>query len=128
MTPSFLTHTYSENSQSIKNFVILTVKYYIWRSKFQNIALTLNSYQDFLKNKLDDHKNACFYQGKEIDFEPWIVIYTCLEEICIGTRMAPLPDPQAQAQTPPSSPGSPTGHPIQPTGTGPTVVSFTAPF
>ena len=103
---------HSENSQSIKNFIILTVKYYIWRSKFQNIALTLNGYQDFLKNKLDDHKNACFYQGKEIYFEPWIVIYNCLERICIGTRMAPLPDtadPQAQAQITPSPPGSPTG-------------------
>ena len=122
---------HSENSQSIKNFVILTVKYYIWRSKFQNTALTLNGYQDFLKNKLDDHKNACFYQGKDIYFEPWIVIYTCLERICIGISLAPLPDtadPQAQAQPPPCPPGSPTDPLTRPTGQDPTADNSMTPI
>ena len=114
---------HTENSLSIKNYIILTVKYYIWRTKFQNTALSLKMYQDFLKDKLDDLKNACFFEGREIYFEPWLVIYTCLERICIGTRVAPPPpptDPQSRTLTPPSPPGSPTGHPtVHPIGPGP---------
>ena len=51
---------HTESSRSVRNYVILTVKYYIWRSKFQNIALSLKDYQIFLKMKLEDLKNACF--------------------------------------------------------------------
>ena len=31
------------------------------------------------------------YKGKEIEFEPWLVIYNYLERQCIGTHEAPQP-------------------------------------
>ena len=40
------------------------------------------------------------YKGKEIEFEPWLVIYNYLERQCIGTNAAPPPhlvDPTALA-------------------------------
>ena len=83
---------HTESSRSVRNYVILTVKYYIWRSKFQNIALSLKDYQIFLKMKLEDLKNACFYKEREDLFESWLVIFACVERICTGTnREAPLP-------------------------------------
>ena len=102
-----------ENSQSVKNFIIITVKHYIWKTKFQSTALSLNEYQNFLKIKLDDIKNAYIYQGKGINFDNWSVIYNYLERQCIVTNEAPLPTTttptQALAITPP--PGSPIGPP-----------------
>ena len=80
----------NENSLSVRNFIILTVKYYIWKEKFQNKTLSLNNYQHYLKNKLEDHKNACFLIGEEKKFEPWLVIFNCLEQICTDTNGAPL--------------------------------------
>ena len=63
---------HNESSLSVGNFVILTVKYYIWRTKFQNRALSLIDYQQYLENKLEDHKNACFLVGEENKFEPYM--------------------------------------------------------
>ena len=40
------------------------------------------------------------YKGKDIEFEPWLVIYNYLETQCIGTNAAPPPhlvDPAALA-------------------------------
>ena len=35
-----------------KNYIILTVKYFIWKTKFLNISLELEEYKHYLKNKL----------------------------------------------------------------------------
>ena len=72
----------NECSLSIRNFVILTVKYYIWKTKFQNRPLSLYDYQHYLKSKLEDQKNAYVFEGEEFKFDPWLVIFNCLEQIC----------------------------------------------
>ena len=109
-----------EDSLSVRNFIILTVKYYIWKTKFQNKALSLNDYQHYLKNKLEDHKNACFLVGKEKKFEQWLAIFNCLEQICIDANGAPLLPPADQQLAPyPPDLGTPTDHPLtQPTDQG----------
>ena len=111
----------NESSLSIKNYIILTVKYFIWKTKFLNISLELEDYKHYLKNKLEDKKNACFIQGRESDFEPWLVIYDNIERPCTDISAAPLPttaDPQAQpiATHPPLPPGTPSDLPTIPTG------------
>ena len=84
---------HSEPGNSILNFTILTVKYYIWRTKFQNVTPNLSDYKNYLKNKLDDLKNACEYEEKESKFEKWIVIYDCLVRSCTGTNHNEAPTP-----------------------------------
>ena len=109
-----------EGSLSVRNFIILTVKYFIWKTKFQNKGLTLIDYQHNLKNKLEEHKNACFIVGEEKKFEHWLVIFNCLEQICTDTNGAPLPplaDQQAPRAALPPPLGTPTDHPLtHPTG------------
>ena len=109
---------HSENSLSVKNFIILTVKYYIWKTKFQNTPLTLNDYQHYLKSKLEDQKNAWFLKGKEFKFEKWLIIFNCLETVCTDTNLALSPTtigPTAQASATPPAPGTPTDHRLPPT-------------
>ena len=65
--------------EDTSNFIILTAKYYIWRTKFQeNAAINFNCYKSFLKFKLDDLKNALDYEGKQYLFDPWLTIYDLL--------------------------------------------------
>ena len=92
----------SEPGNSVKNFIILTVKYYIWKAKFQQGTLNLSDYQKYLKYKLEDFKNACQYEDKDMKFDKWLVIFDNLTRSCTGTsnNEAPLPDtadPQALA-------------------------------
>ena len=104
-----------ENSLSVKNYIILTVKHYIWKTKFQNRALSLTDYQHSLKIRLEDHKNACFVIGEEQKFEPWLVIFNRLEQICTDTNGAPLPplaDQQVHQAALPPHLGTPKDHPI----------------
>ena len=66
-------------------------------------------------------KNACFIQGKESEFEPWLVIYDNIVRICTDISGAPSPsttDPQTQPLDthPPIPPGTTTDHPTSPTG------------
>ena len=88
-------------------------------TKFQNKSLSLNEYQHYLRNKLEDQKNACFLMGKEKKFEPWLVIFNCLEQICTdtsGAPLLPLADQQLQLAAYPPHLGTPTDHPLtQPT-------------
>ena len=85
---------HSEPGNSVKNFIILTVKYYVWKTKFQQSTLNLRDYQKYLKYKLEDFKNACQYEDKETKFDKWLVIYDYLTRSCTGTNnnVAPLPD------------------------------------
>ena len=57
---------------SVINFVILSVKYFIWKEKFQSKTLNLTGFQSFLKFKLDDLKNACLFEEKETKFDKWL--------------------------------------------------------
>ena len=97
---------HNEDSLSVKNFIILTVKYYIWKTKFENKVLMLIDYQNYLKNKLEDQKNACLFEGNDSKFDKWLVIFDCIERICNENRAAPLPDQLTQIAASPPPPGT----------------------
>ena len=97
---------HNEDSLSVKNFIILTVKYYIWKTKFENKVLMLIDYQNYLKNKLEDKKNACLFEGNDSKFDKWLVIFDCIERICNKNRAAPLPDQLTQIAASPPPPGT----------------------
>ena len=62
----------------MRNYILLVVKYFIWKSKFQTAELNFLAFQMYLKYKLEDIKNAYIYQEKDEYFEPWTVIYDFL--------------------------------------------------
>ena len=67
-----------KNMSTIPNYIILCSKYFIWKVKFQSQRPTFSNFLKFLKNKLEDLKNACLYEDKNCKFEPWLVIYNSL--------------------------------------------------
>ena len=70
----------NQSIQSVQNYVILCVKYFIWKSKFQTQDVLFNSFKKYFKYKLEDLKNAYFFEDKDHLFEPWINIYDNLLE------------------------------------------------
>ena len=64
-----------QQSNSVTNFIILSVKYYIWKTKHQNQELSLLAFKSFLKYKIENVKNAYIYEGKEYRFEPFVNVY-----------------------------------------------------
>ena len=89
---SLLFGIHDQSSNSVPNYIILCVKFFIWRAKFQNKDLSLSTFQKFLKCKLDDLKNANLYEEREDKFEQWIVIYDFLSSLeCTGTSEAQSP-------------------------------------
>ena len=64
-----------ENSNSVLNYLILCVKYYIWKTKLQFQQLSFLALQRFFKNKLEDLRNAYLYEDKVYKFEPFTVVY-----------------------------------------------------
>ena len=83
---------HDQSSNSVPNYIILCVKYFIWRAKFQNKDLSLPTFQKFLKYKLDDLNNAYIYEEREDKFEPWLVIYDFLSSLeCTSTSEATSP-------------------------------------
>ena len=70
-----------QNSNSPLNYVILCVKYYIWKTKLQIQQLSFIALQKFIKNKIQDLKDAFLYEGKEYKFEPFIVLYNYLSSL-----------------------------------------------
>ena len=101
---------HEEPCNSVINFVILSVKYFIWKEKFQSKTLNLTGFQSFLKFKLDDLKNACLFEEKETKFDKWLIIYDCLVRLCTGTNpnAAPLPDMTTGLAPAPAPPADPT--------------------
>ena len=65
-------------STSVENYIILYVKYYIWKTKFQSKLLDFRSFRTFLKNKLEDLKRAYNHEEKDYRFEPLVLIYDSL--------------------------------------------------
>ena len=60
------------------NYVILVAKYYIWKTKFQNVVPTLSAFKNFLKYKLEDLKNALEYATKVELFDRWLNLFNSL--------------------------------------------------
>ena len=86
------------------NFTILSAKYFIWRSKFQNKDLSLNMFQKFLFSKLKDQKNALCYGGKLHVFEKMNCLYDNLLRLpgCTAqARGVPMPTPVVPGIVPP---------------------------
>ena len=65
----------NKSSESLENYVILCVKYYIWTSKFEIKTPSLTSFKKMLKTKLDDIKYAYIWEEREDKFEKWQVLY-----------------------------------------------------
>ena len=63
---------------TIPNYILLCTKYFIWKVKFQTQHPTFSNFLKFLKNKLEDLKNACLYEDKDSKFAQWLVIYNSL--------------------------------------------------
>ena len=68
-------------SNSVPNYILLCVKYFIWKSKFQSQELYLSAFQKYLKFKLDDLKNAYLYEQKEEMFDPFLIVYDCVSRL-----------------------------------------------
>ena len=70
-----------QNSNSLLNYIILCVKYYIWRTKLQVQQLSFTALQRFIKNKIDELKDAFLYEDKVCKFEPFLVLYNSLSSL-----------------------------------------------
>ena len=70
-----------EESNSVLNYIILSVKYFIWKSKFQSQELFLQPFKHFLRNKLIDLKNSLIFVDKEDKFEPWLDVLNNLSTL-----------------------------------------------
>ena len=70
-----------QQSNSVNNFIILSVKYYIWKTKHQNQELSLHAFKSFLKYKIENVRNAFIYEGKEHSFEPFVNVYDNLSRM-----------------------------------------------
>jgi hypothetical protein len=69
---------HDQPSGSVQNLIILCVKYFIWKTKFQSTELTFLAFQRFLKFKLDDTRNAYLFEEKDQKFVQWLLIYASL--------------------------------------------------
>ena len=83
---------HDQASNSVLNYVILNVKVFIWKTKFQSKDLSLPIFQQFFKSKLDDLKEAYIYVDKENKFVQWNNVFVCLSRLpCTATNEALLP-------------------------------------
>ena len=78
----------NEQSHSVLNYIILSVKSYIWKAKFTTKDLSLIEFQKFLYLKLTEMKNVFILMGKENNFECWNDIYYFLSRLpeCIASN------------------------------------------
>ena len=70
-----------QNCNSPLNYIILCVKYFIWKTKLQIQQLSFLALQRFLKNKIQDLKDAFLYEDKVYKFEPFLVLYNNLSSL-----------------------------------------------
>ena len=68
----------NEQSNSVLNYIILSVKYFIWKSKFQLQNLFFQPFKLFLKIELTDLKNSYIFADMEDKFEPWLNVFNDL--------------------------------------------------
>ena len=93
---------FEESSNSSINYIILCTKYFIWRSKFTNINLSLSIFQKYLFLKLNELKEAFNYRGKNSEFDQFAHIYACLSRLQECTELldeAPTPTQVLEADT-----------------------------
>ena len=69
---------HDQDCTSVQNYVILSGKCFIWRSRIGNIDLSLANFQRFLFFKLDDSRNSYIYAKNEPKFDQWLIVYECL--------------------------------------------------
>ena len=83
----------NETCFSLKNGLILYVKYFIWTSKFQAKQLSLNIFQTFLQYKLKEKRDAHEYCDNMQNFQPWNIVFDSLLRLlpCTTPAEAPMP-------------------------------------
>ena len=69
---------HDQDYTSVPNYVILSGKCFIWRSRTGVIDLSLTNFQRFLFFKLDDMRNSYIYAKNEHKFDQWLIVYECL--------------------------------------------------
>ena len=69
-----------QSVSSVSNYIILTVKYYIWVSRLNNNPLNVAGYKRFLYFKLEELKNAYIYEKKDHVFNQFLVIFNSLSD------------------------------------------------
>ena len=77
-TTSLLFGFHEQPITSITNYVILTIKFYIWVSRIKDQNLFLTAYQFYLYHRLDELKNAFIYDKKDHNFDPFVTLYNTL--------------------------------------------------
>ena len=70
-----------QSCNSALNYIILCVKYFIWKTKIQIQPLSFLALQRFLKNKIQDLKDAFLYEDKLYKFEPFLILYNNLSSL-----------------------------------------------
>ena len=81
-----------------ENYIILFSKYFIWKAKFTNETLTINLFQKYLFNKLNELKYALAYAETE-KFDQWFVIHDYLSRLPSCTEQEAAPMPLIETQT-----------------------------
>ena len=67
--------SHNHSSFSVINYVILSVKYYIWVSKHKKQFLDLKAFKKVFHFQLEEIKNAYTYEGNLHKFSMWQLIY-----------------------------------------------------
>ena len=67
-----------EDIESLKNYVILVTKAYIWKTKHEQAPLTFSSWKKYFKFKLEDLKAAYDYLDRLHEFDQWSIIFALL--------------------------------------------------
>ena len=70
---------HSQPFTSVSNYIILSVKYYIWVTRIKNQNINLLAYKKYLYYKLKELKNVYRYEKKEYKFNQWLSIFSSLE-------------------------------------------------
>ena len=66
----------NEPFTSVINYIILSVKYYIWFTRIKNEKPNLLAYKKYLFHELEELKNAYIYEKKDYKFDKWIFVFS----------------------------------------------------
>lgn len=75
-----------ERPTSINNFILLSVKYFIWKCRLSSSVLSLEIFKKYLFSKLKDLKEALEYCDKIVNFQQWNNIFDCLSRSVLCTE------------------------------------------
>ena len=75
-----------ERPTSINNFILLSVKYLIWKCRLSSSVLSLEIFKKYLFSKLKDLKEALEYCDKIVHFQQWNNIFDCLSRSVLCTE------------------------------------------